>query len=174
MRPIETLEFPSQKAYANEIESCMYMGAEKIDEKGNLSSYKDYATNDLIDESILSIKQDVKLLSENIINFGYDKLYESFQRHDFSPNDIDHFLPHISSYFFASKIDEALIQNGISIPKEKWFTNLKTTGNIGAASIYIMVDELMKSGKLKKGEKVFLLVPESSRFSYVFCLLTVC
>ncbi len=30
-----------------------------------------------------------------------------------------------------------------------------------------MLEELLNSGKLKKGEKIFLLVPESSRFSYI-------
>lgn len=159
-------------SYANEIEPCMYMGAEK-DEKGELISYKDFSPMELGEKSIFSIKQDVKLLSENIINFGYDKLAETFARNNFKAEDIDHFLPHISSYFFEKKIEEALDEHGISIPKEKWFTNLKTKGNVGSASIYLMVDELVKSKTLKKGEKILLLVPESSRFAYVYCLLTV-
>jgi len=45
---------------------------------------------------------------------------------------------------------------------------------VGAASVYFMVDELYKSDKLKKGDKILLLVPESSRFSYMYGLLTVC
>ncbi len=60
------------------------------------------------------------------------------------------------------------------IPQEKWFTKLSSVGNVGSASIYLMVDELFKSGKLKVGDKVLLAIPESSRFSYVFGLLTVC
>ena len=62
----------------------------------------------------------------------------------------------------------------IEIPKERWFTNLSTKGNVGAGSIYLMLDELFTSGRLKEGDKILLAVPESSRFSYVFCLLTVC
>lgn len=159
-------------SYANEIEPCMYMAAEK-DAEGNLISYKEFDSNDLIEKSIFSIKQDVKLLSENIINFGYDKLAETFSRHNFKAEQIDYFLPHISSYFFESKIEEALEKHNINIPKEKWFTNLRTKGNVGSASIYLMVDELVRSKKLKKGEKILMLVPESSRFAYVYCLLTV-
>jgi 3-oxoacyl-[acyl-carrier-protein] synthase-3 len=45
---------------------------------------------------------------------------------------------------------------------------------VGAASIYMMVDGLLNSGKLKVGDQILLAVPESSRFSYVFSLLTVC
>ena len=63
--------------------------------------------------------------------------------------------------------------SGIPFPEEKWFTNLVQVGNIGAASIFLMLEELHKSDKLKKGQKVLLLVPESARFSYAFSLLTV-
>ncbi len=62
----------------------------------------------------------------------------------------------------------------MAIPKEKWFTNLETKGNVGSGSIYLMVEELMNSGKLKKGDQILLAVPESARFSYVFTWLTVC
>ena len=80
----------------------------------------------------------------------------------------------MSSYFFEDKIAQHWDDLGMHIPKEKWFTNLATKGNVGSGSIYLMVDELLKSGKMKKGEKALLVVPESSRFSYVYCLLTVC
>ena len=80
----------------------------------------------------------------------------------------------MSSYFFQSKIYETLEKNGIPIPYEKWYTNLKTKGNIGSGSVYIMLDGLVKTNKLKKGDKILLAVPESARFSYAFSLLTVC
>jgi 3-oxoacyl-[acyl-carrier-protein] synthase-3 len=38
----------------------------------------------------------------------------------------------------------------------------------------MMVEELMNSGKLKVGQKILLMVPESARFTYAYCLLTVC
>lgn len=34
---------------------------------------------------------------------------------------------------------------------KKWFTNLSYVGNVGAASIFIMLDELFNSSKLKMG-----------------------
>ena len=67
-----------------------------------------------------------------------------------------------------------MIKNELNIPEERWFSNLSQVGNVGAGSIYLMVDELFKSGRLKQGEKILLAVPESARFSYVFGLLTVC
>jgi 3-oxoacyl-[acyl-carrier-protein] synthase-3 len=59
------------------------------------------------------------------------------------------------------------------IPQEKWFTNLQEKGNTGAASIFIMLDELVNSGKLESGNKLLCFVPESGRFSSAYMLLTV-
>jgi 3-oxoacyl-[acyl-carrier-protein] synthase-3 len=67
-----------------------------------------------------------------------------------------------------------MAQYGKTIPYEKWFINLYSLGNVGAASAYMMVNELFHSGKLKKGEKILILVPESGRFSYMYAMLTVC
>jgi 3-oxoacyl-[acyl-carrier-protein] synthase-3 len=114
------------------------------------------------------------LLSENIIILGGVGLKRSLEKHGMKSSDIDYYLPHMSSSFFKDKMYNRLTEEGMHIPYEKWFVNLTTVGNVGAASSYLMVDELFKSGKLKKGDKLFLLVPESGRFSYVYSLLTVC
>jgi len=46
-------------------------------------------------------------------------------------------------------------------------------GNVGAASIFLMINELFNNGKLKKDDRLLLLVPESARFSYMYAMLTV-
>ncbi|PBQ31180.1 hypothetical protein CNR22_05175 [Sphingobacteriaceae bacterium] len=160
-------------SFANEYEACMYMGAEKNTD-GTLTSYLDYTPQEAMSKSVFSIKQDVKLLSKNIVVLGGIGLKQSLEKHKVSTNEIDYFLPHLSSGFFKEKVYEQLIVNGNPIPYDKWFVNLSEVGNVGAASVYLMVDELFKSGKLKKGEKILLLVPESGRFSYMYALLTVC
>jgi 3-oxoacyl-[acyl-carrier-protein] synthase-3 len=167
------IEWIESISYANKAEPCMYMASDKL-EDGTLKSYMDFSPQEIINKSILSMKQDVKLLSKNMVSFGYDKLKEICQKRNFNINDIQYFLPHLSSEFFRSKIAETLELNGMSVPQEKWFTNLSYVGNVGAGSIYLMVDELFHSGKLKMEDKILLVVPESSRFSYSFCLLTVC
>ncbi|MCB0423441.1 MAG: hypothetical protein KDD13_02305, partial [Mangrovimonas sp.] len=91
-----------------------------------------------------------------------------------SVDEIDYYLPHISSYYFKNSLYEEMKQQGVEIPWEKWFLNLTKVGNVGAGSIYIMLEELVNSGKLKKGDKIMLSVPESARFSYAYALLTVC
>jgi len=160
-------------SFANEKEACMYMGADKL-ENGELKSYLDFSPEELNEKSIFSIKQDVKLLGSNIYQLGTKKLKEIFERHGINSSDVDHFLPHISSYFFQDKMHDSFLEAGLDIPLEKWFTNLSTKGNVGAASIYMILDELFNSGQLKKGETIVLGVPESARFSYVYAQLTVC
>ncbi|MBO9591844.1 beta-ketoacyl-ACP synthase III [Niabella pedocola] len=165
------IEWMEGISYADYMEACMYMGAEK-QEDGHLKSFLEFNHEELNEKSILSIKQDVKLLSPNIVPLGGKILPELFERRGLNPDDITWYLPHMSSNFFKDKIYDEHIKLGHHIPYEKWFVNLSRVGNVGAASVYFMVDELFNSGQLKKGDKVFLLVPESSRFSYMYALLT--
>jgi len=167
------IEWIEGLSYANERETCMYMGSEKRAD-GTLRSYMDCTPEEIVTKSILSVKQDVKLLSEYIVVLGGIMLKEIFTRRGLSVNNIDYFLPHMSSEFFKSKIYDELDKNGMHIPYEKWFVNLSQVGNVGAGSIYLMIDELFHSGKLKTGDKLLLMVPESARFSYSFGLVTVC
>lgn len=165
------IEWIEGLSYADDMESCMYCGAEKM-EDGSLKSYQEFSSEEVGGKSIMSIKQDVKLLSPNIVPLGGRPLPELFERRGLNPDDITWYCPHMSSNFFKDKIYEEHKKLGHHIPYEKWFVNLSYVGNVGAASAYFMVDELYNSGKLKKGDKVFLLVPESSRFSYMYALLT--
>ncbi len=167
------IEWIEGASFAHEMDTCMYMGGEK-QEDGTLKGFMDYTPDEIKNKSIFSIKQDITLLSENIVHLGGKKIKEIFDKRGLKNTDVDYFLPHISSDFFRSKIYELVEFYGGGIPYEKWFINLYTVGNVGAASIYLMIDELFNSGRLNKGEKILLLVPESARFSYMYALLTVC
>ena len=159
-------------SYANVMDTCMYMGGEKM-EDGSLKGFMDYTPEEIMNKSIFSVKQDITLLSDNIVHLGGKKIKEIMDRKGLTADDVDYFLPHISSDFFKSKIYDLVQYYGGGIPYEKWFINLYTVGNVGAASVYLMIDELFHSGKLKKGDRLLLLVPESARFSYMYAMLTV-
>lgn len=160
-------------SFANEAETCMYVGSDK-DAAGNLHGWTEYTPKEWLEKSIFSMKQDVRLLDKNIVQLGTKKIIEAFKKYDVDFNKVDWFLPHISSEYFRSKLDDEMKKQGVFIPQEKWFVNLSSVGNIGAASIFLALEELMNSGKLKKGQQIVLSVPESARFSYAFALLTVC
>jgi 3-oxoacyl-[acyl-carrier-protein] synthase-3 len=166
---IEWLDITS---YANEMETCMYAGAEKKEDSSVLG-WSEFDSKQWLDKSIFSLKQDVKLLGENIVEYGARYLQEVIKKRKLKMDEITYFLPHLSSEFFRKKVYDSLVDAKIPISADKWFVNLPEVGNVGAASAYLMLEELFHSGKLKKGDKLLLMVPESARFSYAYALLTV-
>jgi 3-oxoacyl-[acyl-carrier-protein] synthase-3 len=166
------IEWIETISYANQLETCMYAGGEKMP-SGYMKGWREFEAQDLLDRSVFSLRQDVKLLGDNIVKMGGVFMKEIFERRKMTVEDFDYYLPHLSSEYFRFRISDELERIGLPIPQEKWFTNLTRLGNVGAASIYFMLEELFHSGKLKKGEKILCMIPESARFSYVYALLTV-
>jgi 3-oxoacyl-[acyl-carrier-protein] synthase-3 len=157
---------------AHELPACMYAGAEKA-EDGSLKGWTQYSASQWGARSVFSVKQDVRLLNENIGHTVIGPLRTMMNKRDLQSRDIDWFLPHMSSEYFRDKMHAGLIEHGFAVPQERWFTNLSTKGNTGSASIYLMLDELIGSGNLSKGQRLLCFVPESGRFSSAFMHLTV-
>ena len=159
-------------SYASEIDACMFAGADKL-EDGFLKPWSEYPSDVWGEMSLFAMKQDTRLLGKNILVKGVESLKAAIDKHGVKASDIDYYLPHISSYYFKEGLYKEMEAQGVHIPWENWFLNLYKVGNVGAGSIYIMLEELVTSGKLKKGDKILLSVPESARFSYMYALLTV-
>ena len=160
-------------SYAHELETCMCAGGEK-QEDGSFAGWTLFPKAEWLTKSLFSLKQDTRILGENIVPIGGLYLIELTKKRSFKAEDVDWFLPHLSSMFFKEQIMEEFSKIDFYIPEEKWFFNLSEIGNIGSASPFAMVEELLYSGKLKKGERLLLMIPESARFSYAYCMLTVC
>ena len=164
---IETISF------ANELDACMYAGSLKGD-NGDLIGWRELNPETWLDQSVFSVKQDVKLLDKHVVEKCITPMAEIMRKHHVdSHKDVDYFLPHLSSMYFKKRLYDEMKEQGIEVSDEKWFTNLTKVGNVGSASIYIILEELFHSGKLKKGEKILIMVPESGRFSYSYAYLTV-
>lgn len=166
---IEWIEIGS---FADQYETCMYLGAEK-DKDGQILSFGEMNPDEWIKNSVFSYKQDIRLLGENVVPVGVQFLRTVMEKRKLDIGDVDYFLPHLSSMFFWKKLEEELENNYINIPQSKWYTNLTKIGNIGAASAYAMLDGLMHERNLQAGEKILLFIPESARFSYSLVYLTV-
>ena len=65
--------------------------------------------------------------------------------------DIDHFLFHQANIRINEKVAELL-----HIPSEKVPSNIQKYGNCSAASIPILLDETLKAGTIRKGDRVML------------------
>jgi len=160
-------------SYAGEMQACMYAGAVKGDD-GKLTGWTRFSPAERERRTIMSVRQDVKLLNEYGLYYTLQKpLIHIVNKRDLKADTIDYFLPHYSSKYFRDKVYDHLIKAGVDIPQERWFTNLPYKGNTGSASIYIILDELVRSGKLKAGQRLLCYVPESGRFSTGFMQLTV-
>jgi len=167
------IEWMEAFSYAFELETCMYAGGDKL-ENGEIKSWSDYEPEQLLNESVFAIKQDVKLLDEFILSKGAESMHDAMFKNNITSDQVDYFIPHVSSNFFVEGLKKGLSEKGIGMDDEKWFMNLSSVGNVGSASIYLAVEELMNSGKLKKGDRILLSVPESGRFSFAYAYLTVC
>ncbi len=166
------VEWIDQFSYANELPACMYAGAEKNDD-GSLTGWREFGSmQEVLKRSLLAWKQDVRLLDSGIRSASRKGFVAMLERRGLTLADVDWLLPHYSSRYFREPLMEALPE-GFKIPYERWFTNLTSKGNVGAASIYLMMEELFASGRLAAGQGILCYVPESGRFSTAFIYLRV-
>ncbi|HYM34174.1 MAG TPA: beta-ketoacyl-ACP synthase III [Steroidobacteraceae bacterium] len=160
-------------SYAGSMETCMYAGAVK-GEDGRITGWAQYPPHERETKLLLAVRQDVKLLNEHVMYYTVEKpLVSLIPKRKLIAQDIDYFLPHYSSKYFRDKVYTHMQRAGLDVPQDRWFTNLPYKGNIGAAAIYIIIDELVRSGKLKRGHRLLCYVPESGRFATGFMHLTV-
>ncbi|MDR1228967.1 MAG: beta-ketoacyl-ACP synthase III [Azoarcus sp.] len=160
---------------AHRLPVCMYAGGERESGgDGGLTGWGRFAPRQWLEKSVFAVKQDVKLLDRHVVEATLETpLRAVAARRRLEPGKIDWFLPHMSSYYFRQPIADALARASVPVPFDRWFTNLETRGNTGSASIYIMIDELRRSGRLAPGNRLLCFVPESGRFSSGFMHLTV-
>lgn len=166
------IEWIDQLSYAHELPVCMYAGAEK-DADGRLRGWRECESmQEIAQRSLLSLKQDVRLLEEGIRHSARAGFEAMIARRKLRPGDVDWFVPHYSSAHFRDVMYEVMPSDW-KIPTERWFTNLSSRGNVGSASLYLMLEEMLHSGRLTPGQRLLCFVPESGRFSISFVCLHV-
>ena len=166
------VEWVELTSFANELETCMYLGAEK-NADGTLRGWNMFPQDEWLPKSVFSLKQDTRLLGDNIVKLGGLFLERIMKKRNCSGEDVDWFLPHMSSLFFKDQMKQNIEELGLVVDDDHWFYNLPRIGNVGSVSALAMIDELYHSGKLKKGEHLLVAVPESARFTYGYIYLTV-
>jgi 3-oxoacyl-[acyl-carrier-protein] synthase III len=173
-KPALRIEWIEGVSLAHELPVCMHSGAVKLPD-GRLRGWRESAAPiDILREHYFAIKQDARLLDAHITRLvARDTLGASARRRDLRPRDVDWFVPHYSSEYFRPVLAKALAAADFPIPEERWFSNLTTVGNVGSAAVYLMLEELLYSGRLKRGQRLLCFVPESARFSAYYMLLTV-
>lgn len=166
------IEWVDIKSHAHEFPACMFTGMNDNKNESELSwlDYPDYESASKA--GAINLKQDIRLLDE-VVKTGVAHYFDLIDQGKINVSKVDWLCCHYSSEFFKGPIQELMKKGGAEIPEEKWFTNLHTKGNTGAASIYIMLEELFYSGKIKPGQRILCMVPESGRFITSFMSLLV-
>jgi 3-oxoacyl-[acyl-carrier-protein] synthase III len=161
-------------SYAGELETCMYAGGIKQAD-GKLHPWRQQSDwGELLRQGYFNLAQDAAVLEKKMVDVAFRRSFITTRdRHGMQVDDVNWLLPHLSSEVFRKSIANTLAEEGFAIPPERWFTNLTTKGNTGAASIFIMLEDLFHSGRLKKGERIMCVVPESARFTFAYLSLTV-
>jgi len=120
----------------------------------------------------LVLSQDISILAKYMVPLSKKALAGALREHDESLDSYTIVLPHMSSYYFEPSVKQIMeeLSPGREVP---YWTNLRTAGNTGAASIFIMLDEFLKTQPMAVGDRILLFVPESGQFNYVLISLTV-
>ena len=163
------LNWVHQKSFAGDYPVCMQLGLTEDRSK----SFLDFPSSSEAEaEGALALRQDIRLLPHlfDVSIHEYVKLVADGWVHS---NEVDHFLCHYSSNRFIPVVEELLAKAGLSIPRERWYSNLTTRGNTGSASIFIMLAEFLETRELKPGEKILCFIPESGRMTAAYMLLEV-
>jgi 3-oxoacyl-[acyl-carrier-protein] synthase-3 len=168
------IDWIEHASFANELETCMYAGGTKLGD-GSLAGWRSNGSlEQAVADGVFLIHQDVKLLNKEIMyTAGERMLPRVIERRGLEAEDVDWYLPHYSSDYFRVPLHDHMANAGLPIPFERWFTNLTTKGNTGAAASFIILEDFFRSDLIEKGQRVLCFIPESGRFSMAYVMLTV-
>ncbi|WP_312412831.1 iron-containing redox enzyme family protein [Comamonas sp.] len=165
------LRWTHQRSFAGDYPVCMQLGLTHDRQRSHLD-FPSWA--DAEAAGALSLRQDIRLLPHLFDVCIHE--YARIAHQGWLPErGIDHFLCHYSSEKFIPVVDELLNKAQLSIPRERWWSNLAWRGNTGAASIFVMIAEYLQTqhARLKPGDTMLCFVPESGRFTAGYMLLEV-
>jgi 3-oxoacyl-[acyl-carrier-protein] synthase III len=157
---------------ADRFDPCMWAGAtpERRTERDGAWSHDGPAAAHL--SGAIALQQDFTLLKA-VIRAWIGVYLEKVEAGRIDPNAVDHLLCHYSAQSLREEIVGLLEATDAMIPQERWFGTLAESGNVGSASIWIMLDGLVRSGRLQAGERILCIVPESGRAMVGFMMLEV-
>lgn len=166
------IEWIDLTSLAGRFDPCMWAGSTFADRSDMRSAWSHVGPVAAHAAGSVALVQDFELL-KIVIRAWIGVWLEKVDTGRIDPARVDHLLCHYSARSLREEIVGLLESTAAMIPESKWFSNLATVGNIGAASIWVMLDAFLKSGRAKRGERVLLIVPESGRAMVGFAMCEV-
>lgn len=166
------IEWIDLTSLAGRFDPCMWAGSTRSDRADMTTAWSHAGPVAAHAAGAVALLQDFELL-KIVIRAWIGVWLEKVDSGRIVPDQVDHLLCHYSARSLREEIVGLLENTAAMIPEEKWFTTLPETGNIGSASIWVMLEAFMKSGRPKRGDRVLLIVPESGRAMIGFMMLEV-
>jgi 3-oxoacyl-[acyl-carrier-protein] synthase-3 len=124
-----------------------------------------WLTEQHLEEALQFPKMEGRYVFKHAVSNLVDVVKENLEQNKLNIDDIDHFLFHQANLRINEKVAEFL-----KIPKEKIHSNIQKYGNCSAASIPILLDECVKEGKIKRGDKI-LAAAFGAGFTWGACVI---
>jgi 3-oxoacyl-[acyl-carrier-protein] synthase-3 len=167
------VETVAVKSYASQFPPCMFVG-----NKGEVLGsppvgwldHPDYESASAA--GAINLHQSTDLLKD-VVRVCVNGVFELIEEGKLDPKGIDWWVTHYSSHLFREQAYELFVRGGLAIDQDRVFTNLYACGNVGAASFPLMLGDLFRSGRLRAGERILCVVPESGRFLFGYVVLRV-
>ena len=161
------------KSFASQFPPCMFVGNRDevlASPQVGWLDHPDYETASRA--GAINLHQSTNLLPD-VVKLCVNGVFDLVEEGKLDPKEIDWWVTHYSSHLFREQAYELFVRGGITVDQDRVFTNLYTTGNVGAASFPLMLGDLFRSGKLRPGERILCIVPESGRFLFGYVILRV-
>ena len=110
------------------------------------------ATEDTVKQRLHYLKMAGREVFKHAVNNMVQASKDAMARNGLTSDDIDWVIPHQANLRIIEAIGDRL-----GTPKEKLIINLDRYGNTSAATIVVALDELARSGRLKKHHKILLV-----------------
>lgn len=160
-------------SHAGQFPPCMFVG-NKAEVLASPSvgwlDHPDYAA--AAAAGAINLHQTTDLLGD-VVRVCVAGVFDLIEAGKLDPKRVDWWVTHYSSHLFREQANELFVRGGLTIDPDRVFTNLYTTGNVGAASFPLMLGDLFRGGRLKPGERIVCIVPESGRFLFGYVILRV-
>ena len=164
------IDWISLTSYANTKQACMYGGSS---DTSCTKAWADYPTvSEAAADGAMVLRQDLSLLP-HLVSIGVDEYERLRHLGKFDPATLTWMPAHYSSERMKTSVVEEFSRRGLEgVRPELWWSNLTSVGNIGSASIYVILDEMLSQGLISEGDTLLCMVPESGRFAVSFMHLT--
>ena len=165
------VDWMSLRSFADRFEPCMTGGGARDGEA--LRPWSHFpSSGEAAAAGAFQLRQDVDALYR-MLPVWMGEFLRHVDEGRIDPGGTDWFLCHFSAHSLRQEMVRLATKAGAMVAEDRWFTNLYEKGNAGAAAMFLLIDDFLRSGLAAPGQKILCAVPESGQCIMAFAGLTV-